>query len=308
LAKEGLFRKILGFKQTSKKINLNETLERIEKNPKDIKSYLRLGDYYLGRKKKAKAVEYYAIAANFCVEDGFVNKGIAISKKICAIEPKKTENILHLANLYMRQNLFGEAILQFQRVLEIDPKNKQARETLEKLSSTSKEQKNIIEALKADRETQITSRTTTQEDIFREAKEQIRKQITNEDSLEHYDLGVAYMEMELYESAIEEFGITLNKSEFFEDSIRLIYESFFALDNMQAAIAYFESLIKLPNLSPVQKGTIRFYIGMAYEDSLNSEKAVEIYEDLLNSGYSRTDVLTQRLERLRKSGELDHVS
>jgi hypothetical protein len=58
----------------------------------------------------------------------------------------------------------------------------------------------------------------------------------------------------------------------------------------------------------VQKGTIRFYIGMAYEDSLNSEKAMEIYEDLLNSGYSRTDVLTQRLERLRKSGELDHVS
>jgi len=308
LAKEGLFRKILGFKQTSKKINLNETLERIEKNPKDIKSYLRLGDYYLGRKKKAKAIEYYAIAANCCVEDGFVNKGIAISKKICAIEPKKTAHILHLANLYMRQNLFGEAILQFQRVLEIDPRNKQAQETLEKLSGTSKEQKNIIEALKADREIQITSRTTTQEDIFREAKEQIRKQITNEDSLEHYDLGVAYMEMELYESAIEEFGITLNKPEFFEDSIRLIYESFFALDNMQEAIIYFGALLKLPNLSPVQKGTIRFYIGMAYEDSLNSEKAMEIYEDLLNSGYSRTDVLTQRLERLKKSGELDHVS
>ena len=208
----------------------------------------------------------------------------------------------------MRQNLFGEAILQFQRVLEIDPGNSEAQETLEKLSGTSQEQKNIIEALKADREVQITSRTTTQEDVFREAKEQIRKQITNEDSLEHYDLGVAYMEMELYESAIEEFGITLNKPDFFEDSIRLIYESFFALDNMQEAITYFESLLKLSNLSPVQKGTIRFYIGMAYEDSLNSQKAMEIYEELLNTGYPKTDILTQRLERLKKSGELDGVS
>jgi len=308
LAKKGLLRKILGFKKTSKKINLNEVLERVEKNPKDIKSIIKLGDYYLGRKKKAKAVEYYTTAATCCVEDGFVNKGIAISKKICAIEPENAENILQLANLYMRQNLFGEAILQFQRALEIDPENSQAQETLEKLSGTSQEQKNIIEALKADREVQITSRTTTQEDVFREAKEQIRKQITNEDSLEHYDLGIAYMEMELYESAIEEFGITLNKPDFFEDSIRLIYESFFALDNMQEAIAYLESLLKLSNLSPVQKGTIRFYIGMAYEDSLNSQKAMEIYEELLNTGYPKTDILTQRLDRLKKSGELDGVS
>jgi len=299
LAKKGLFGKILGFETRPQENNLREMLDKVDKNPKDIKAILKLGDHYLSKRKKAKAIKYYKMAVNNCLEDGFINKGIAILKKISFIDKKGIDNLLQLADLYMRQNLFGEAILQLQRVLKIDPGNQQAKETLNKLRGNSNGQKNIIEALKADREVQISSRTTTQEEIIQAAKEQIRKQITEKDSSEHYDLGIAYMEMELYESAIEEFEITLNNPDFFEDSIRLIYECFSSLGNMQGAISHFESLLELPSLSPLQKETIRFYLGVAFEDSHDNQKAVEIYENLLDEGYLRADILVQRLAKLK---------
>jgi tetratricopeptide (TPR) repeat protein len=299
LAKKGLFSKILGFETRPQENNLREMLDKVDKNPKDIKAILKLGDHYLSKRKKAKAIKYYKMAVNNCLEDGFINKGIAILKKISFIDKKGIDNLLQLADLYMRQNLFGEAILQLQRVLKIDPGNQQAKETLNKLRGNSNGQKNIIEALKADREVQISSRTTTQEEIIQAAKEQIRKQITEKDSSEHYDLGIAYMEMELYESAIEEFEITLNNPDFFEDSIRLIYECFSSLGNMQGAISHFESLLELPSLSPLQKETIRFYLGVAFEDSHDNQKAVEIYENLLDEGYLRADILVQRLAKLK---------
>lgn len=309
MAKKSFFSKIFGIKKSSGKTDVKSLKEKIEKNPKDIKAILKLGDFYYSKSKKQKALEYYTRAADLCIDDGFINKGIAIIKKVTSIQTKDPKIYQKLAELYMRQNLFGEAILQLQKVLELDPNNESAKATLEKLRDTSKEQATIIDALRADREVQIAAeQSTSPEDIIREAKEQIRKQITEDDVTEHYDLGVAYMEMELYESAIEEFGLTLNNPDYFEDSIRLIYESFFALDRMQDAVAYYESLLDRTNLSPLQKEIIRYHIAMAYEDSLETEKALEIYEDLLERGYPKPDLLIQRIEKLKSSSNLGSIT
>ncbi len=307
MAKRSLIGRIFGIKKKSTKVDVKELKKRLEDNPKDLKAILKLGDYYSTKRKKNKAIEYYQTAARICIEDGFVNKGIAIVKKIATLDQKNPEIYRQLADLYLRQNLFGEATIQLQKALELDPDNAEIKETLEKLTGTSDDQRAIIDSLRADREVQIASQTETEE-IIREAKEQIRKQISNEDVVEHYDLGVAYMEMELYESAIEEFGITLNSPEFFEDSIRLIYECFFSMDRIQDAIEYFKALLERPNISPLQKGVIRFHIGMAYEDSLETNKAIEIYEDLLNTGYPKPDVLIQRIDRLKHTASFDDLA
>ena len=309
MAKKSFFGRIFGLKKSPGKADVKSLKEKLEKNPKDIKAILKLGDHYYSKRKKQKAIEYYSEAADLCIEDGFINKGIAIIKKITSLNDKDPEIYKKLAELYMRQNLFGEAILQLQRVLRLDPENEEAKSTLEKLTTTSEEQATIIEALKADREVQIAAaQSTDPETIIKEAKEQIRKQITDEDVTEHYDLGIAYMEMELYESAIEEFGITLNNPEYFEDSVRLIYESFFALDRMQDAVAYYESLLDRSNLTPLQKEIIRFHIGMSYEDSLETEKALKTYEDLLSRGYPKPDALIQKIEKLKNSDHLGSIT
>lgn len=307
LAKSNLISRIFGIKKKSTKIDAKELKKRLESNPKDLKAILKLGDFYSTKRKKNKAIEYYQMAAQICIEDGFINKGIAIVKKIATLDKKNPEVYRQLGDLYLRQNLFGEATIQLQKALELDPENAEIKETLEKLTGTSDDHRAIIDSLRVDKEVQIASQTAPEE-IIREAKEQIRKQITNEDVLEHYDLGVAYMEMELYESAIEEFGITLNSKDFFDDSIRLIYECFFSMDRIQDAIEYFQALLERSNISPLHKGIIRFHIGMAYEDSLETNKAIEIYEELLNTGYPKPDVLIQRIDRLKHTANFDDLS
>ena len=307
MAKSNLISRIFGIKKKSTKIDAKELKKRLESNPKDLKAILKLGDFYSTKRKKNKAIEYYQMAAQICIEDGFINKGIAIVKKIATLDKKNPEVYRQLGDLYLRQNLFGEATIQLQKALELDPENAEIKETLEKLTGTSDDHRAIIDSLRVDKEVQIASQTAPEE-IIREAKEQIRKQITNEDVLEHYDLGVAYMEMELYESAIEEFGITLNSKDFFDDSIRLIYECFFSMDRIQDAIEYFQALLERSNISPLHKGIIRFHIGMAYEDSLETNKAIEIYEELLNTGYPKPDVLIQRIDRLKHTANFDDLS
>lgn len=303
-----IFSKIFGVKKPPSGIDVKQLKSSIEKNPKDFKSIFRLGDYYSSKGRKGKAIEQYKRAAELCIEDGFINKGIAIVKKLINLDDKNPESHVKLANLYMRQNLFGEAILQLQRALELDPNNKEIIETLEKLSKSSEGHKSIIETLQADKSVQIASKFTTSTDILKEAKRQIRTQISSEDIQEHYNLGVAFMEMELYESAIEEFDIALKDAELFEDSIRLIYKCFFTMDRLYDAVSYYESLLERPELSKNQKEIIQFYIGMAYEDSLETEKAVEIYEGLLSRGYPNSDMLVKRIEKLKSHGHLDHLS
>jgi tetratricopeptide (TPR) repeat protein len=302
LATTGFFSSIFSSKKGPVKINIKDLKKKVEANPKDLKSILKLGDFYAAKNNKKNAIAYYRKAADICIQDGFLNKGIAIFKKILTLDKKNSEIHQQLAELYMRQNLFAEATLQLEKALEEDPNNEKIKETLKKLSGYTEKQQSIIEALRADKEVQLTSRSTSQEEILSEAKRQIRQQLSNEDFLEHFDLGVAYMEMELHESAIEEFEIALNSPKFFKESVRLIFENFSAMDRAHDAILYFNNLLKRPNFTDTQKAVIRFYIAQAYEESLETEKALQIYEDLLRTGYPDPEVLQENIKRLKASG------
>ena len=302
MAATGFLSSIFDTKKGAGKINVKELKKRIKADPKDLKSILKLGDFFATKNDRKKAVEYYKAAADICVQDGFLNKGIAIFKKILTLDVKNSEIHQQLAELYMRQNLFAEAMLQLQKALEQDPGNEEIKKTLKKLSGYTEKQQSIIEALRADKEAQLSSRSTSQEEILSEAKRQIQKQLSDEDFQEHYDLGVAYMEMELRESAIEEFTIALNSPRFFKDAIHCIYENYIAMDRPQDVIAFFSSLLKRPQFTEEQKGVIRFHIALAYEDSLETDKALRIYEELLSSGYPEREELVKNIERLKASG------
>ncbi len=308
LANKNIFGNIFGFKSGPGKVDLKELKARIERDPKDLKAILKLGDFYAAKGKKKKAFEYYQKAAEICIKDGFINKGIAIFKKISTLDRKNPAIYKKLAELYMRQNLFGDAILQLKKSLEMDPGNEEVKETLKKLSGTSDKKQTLVEAIRADNEAVILSQSATQEAILVEAKRQIREQLSNKDFMEHFDLGVAYMEMELHESAIEEFTLTLNSDKYFEESVRLIYENFFAMDRLQDAVNYFYDLLKRPDFTSLQKSIIRFYIAKAYEDSLNTSKALEIYNELLDTEYPRPDELIRSIKRLKPSGQPDTFS
>src|SRR6266404_6766306 len=139
--------KLLGtaekFVQQGKLQNAISEYEKILKNdPKDLTVNNTVGDLYARLGDTAKAIECFKSVGDAYAAQGFTVKGIAMYKKITKILPS-VDGSLKLAELYTQQGLFNDARAQylqvaedfmkngdfeqavrlFQKVLEMDPEN-----------------------------------------------------------------------------------------------------------------------------------------------------------------------------------------
>lgn len=139
--------KLLGtaekFVQQGKLPNAIAEYEKILKNdPKDLTVNNTVGDLYARLGDTAKAIECFKSVGDAYAAQGFTVKGIAMYKKITKLSPS-VDGSLKLAELYTQQGLFNDARAQylsvaedflkngdfeqavrlFQKVLEMDPEN-----------------------------------------------------------------------------------------------------------------------------------------------------------------------------------------
>src|SRR5437660_7662697 len=139
--------KLLGtaerFVQQGKIQNAMSEYEKILKNdPKDLTVNNTVGDLYARLGDTAKAIECFKSVGDAYAAQGFTVKGIAMYKKITKIHPS-VDGSLKLAELYTQQGLFNvaraqylqvaedfmkngdfeQAVRLFQKVLEMDPEN-----------------------------------------------------------------------------------------------------------------------------------------------------------------------------------------
>ena len=88
---------------------LGKLQQFVAANPGDMPALNRVGDLLARQGRNEEAVDYYEkIAASFS-EGGFIPKAIAIYKKILRLVPDHTESNIRLGELYLRQNLLGDA-------------------------------------------------------------------------------------------------------------------------------------------------------------------------------------------------------
>jgi tetratricopeptide (TPR) repeat protein len=131
------------FVQQGKLPNAISEYEKILKNdPKDLTVNNTVGDLYARLGDTVKAIECFKSVGDAYAAQGFTVKGIAMYKKITKIQPS-VDGSLKLAELYTQQGLFNDARAQylsvaedfmkngdfeqairlFQKVLEMDPEN-----------------------------------------------------------------------------------------------------------------------------------------------------------------------------------------
>jgi tetratricopeptide (TPR) repeat protein len=131
------------FVQQGKLQNAISEYEKILKNdPKDLTVNNTVGDLYARLGDTVKAIECFKSVGDAYAAQGFTVKGIAMYKKITKILPS-VDGSLKLAELYTQQGLFNDARAQylqvaedfmkngdfeqavrlFQKVLEMDPEN-----------------------------------------------------------------------------------------------------------------------------------------------------------------------------------------
>ena len=113
-----------------------------------------------------------------------------------------------------------------------------------------------------------------------EFKAGIGEQLGREDSETHYNLGIAYMEMELFDEAIREFKISLKSPGHEFDSYTRLGLCTMATGNADAAIAHFKRALEVEGRSDEERKGLMYELAMAYDAAGNSAEALSIFKEV----------------------------
>lgn len=115
---------------------------------------------------------------------------------------------------------------------------------------------------------------------FDEFKSGIESQLSREDTETHYNLGIAYMEMELYSEASKEFKVALKDPRLAFDCFSRLGVSAMSASKPEEAAEYYIKALKIKGRTgPERKGAM-YELAVAYEAASRVEEAAEILRSI----------------------------
>lgn len=233
-----------------------------------------------------------------------------------------TQEELDEAEFYIQQGLADEARKIYQRVLKIDPGNKIAMARVQKLASSEKtksESKSLPDVLLEqtpffgdekepelegfdlahELEGELGSEMSTEEtfsecpsfdDLFTEFKKGVEREVRLDDYQAHYDLGIAYREMGLFDDAIGELMTAKLDPEKEADCFNLIGLCYIKKGNMDNAIKSFITGLKSPQISVEGAMELSYELAVAYEMIGKKEEALRVFGRIKSNDSDYRDV------------------
>jgi pilus assembly protein FimV len=95
---------------------IKEYLAALEKDKKDVRLLMKLGEVYNKKGDPGKALEHYGMAAKNLTKDGFYSRAVAVYKQILQIDDSDLSILENLADLYNKLGLNNEAMAQYQKI------------------------------------------------------------------------------------------------------------------------------------------------------------------------------------------------
>lgn len=205
------------------------------------------------------------------------------------------EDVLLEADFNFKNNKLEEARRLCQKILEIDSGNKRANELLIRIDKKTSEEKKtpeitpekkeeyfdltseIIKELEKEEKIKTPfkdeAERITFETLFKEFKEKLSQQIGKEDLETHYNLGIAYKEMGLYDDAITEFFLTSEFEEKTYDSYIMIASCFVEKGELEKAILFYKKALNIEGITDNNRAGIYFELGNIHEREKDIKKA-----------------------------------
>jgi len=118
------------------------------------------------------------------------------------------------------------------------------------------------------------------DDLFGSFKESIQGQIAEDDSETHYNLGVAYQEMELYEDAINEFEVASNNPALQHDAYFMMGNCCREMENLEEALHNYERALDRSGLSDEQINAIRYEQAVSLRSAGRNDDAVKLFREI----------------------------
>jgi tetratricopeptide (TPR) repeat protein len=110
--------------------------------------------------------------------------------------------------------------------------------------------------------------------------EEITSDVEENDFRSHYDLGMAYIEMALYNEAIKELQISSRSDQLQLRSLEMIGHCFLLLDNPRLAVKQLKRGLEIAMNTGGDNLGIHYNLGLAYEALDESDKAREHFEEV----------------------------
>ncbi|MDP9001961.1 MAG: tetratricopeptide repeat protein [Myxococcota bacterium] len=137
------------------------------------------------------------------------------------------------------------------------------------------------------------------EEVFAKFKEGVAKQIGADDSQSHYDLGVAYKDMELFEDAIRELQTAANDARHACVCNSMIGMIHLERGNINEAIEALLRALESPDRTKEQDAAVSYELAAAYEVRKMNKQALEYFQRAARLIPGFRDVV-DRVRRLQK--------
>jgi tetratricopeptide (TPR) repeat protein len=142
-------------------------------------------------------------------------------------------------------------------------------------------------------------------EVFEEYRESAEAESNgNGDYETHYNLGLAYQEMELFEEALEEFQVAVglvsadDGTQRYLQCCNLLGHCFLKKNVPQLAIKWLSRGLDSPNLSEDQRQALRFDLAAAYEQAGELNRAMDLFTEIYGNNVSYRGV-NERLRSLQ---------
>lgn len=142
--------------------------------------------------------------------------------------------------------------------------------------------------------------------LFREFKRGVSRTLDEGDVETHFDLGIAYREMGLFEDAIGEFRYALGSGARRLDALHMM--GLCALDAGRGtdAVGHLEQALASPELPEEREAPLRYDLGRVYEAIGDRARAIDVLERVvaLDAGFQDS---AERLEALRNEAPAEPI-
>jgi len=200
----------------------------------------------------------------------------------------------------------------YQRVLEMDPTNAEARQALAPPPAPTGDYVDLGSLILDDEPPVRTTRFVVDEeeptgdedrdfaDMLAVFRQKVNENIAAEDSASHYDLGLAFMEMGLVDEAIAEFQVALRGGANPLATLELLGRCFVEKGQSAVAVRVLDRALRLPGAGEGDVVGVTYQLARCHEELGNSAAAAELYERVLAFDIRFRDTLA-RLEGLRRA-------
>ena len=284
----------------------------------EIDKTIELGELYLKLDSTEEAIDCFRDAENEAWQKKDYDKAMTLNKRIAELRPfdlksrqhlveiariredsdLKITYMLELAEALSRREAKSEAQKVYREILQIDPDNAIAKERflpVEKAAASV----DLGEVLRIEQSEAKAETIQSIEELVSEFRREVFESIGEGDYHSHYDLGVAYKGMGLFQEAVEEFEIAARDESLKLKALEMTGSCYLDYDKVDDAIRVLHEALATEGHEDQDYFGIYFLLGSCYERKNDLKSALKSYVDAYNID-KKVPALNQKILQLKQ--------